>query len=212
MKTIKIFITALALTAFSSANAQQIIGFDFVESTGQEATIEAKINDAHLQKSVLTKGKGVKKTGKVLRTFGGVFSQGANKQQALAGNEYLEFKVQATEGYQVSLTSLKAKVRRNESGPNNYVWMYSIDGSDFKEIPNTESTITDATPAGAAQPNIKLAAITDLQAVPSSKIITLRIYAWGASSDLGSFTFGKSSSTYEEGKTTLFLMGKVEAK
>ncbi|GAB1463267.1 hypothetical protein MASR2M52_13040 [Pedobacter sp.] len=197
---------------FSNAYAQQIIGFDFVESTGQEETVDAKINDANLQKSVLTKGKGIKKTGKVLRTFGGVFSEKASKQQALASNEYLEFKVQAKDGFQVSLTSLKAKIRRNGSGPNSYVWMYSLDGSDFKEIAGTETTLAGDEPSGTAQPNIKLATIKELQAVPSSKAITFRIYAWGASSAMGSFTFGKSPSTHEEGKTTLFVVGKVEAK
>lgn len=212
MKTIKSIIIATALTIFSTAYAQQIVGFDFVESTGQEATVEAKLNEANLQKSVLTKGQGVKKTGKVLRTFGGVFSEKYTKQQALAGNEYLEFKVQAKGGYQVSLTSLKAKIRRNGGGPNNYVWMYSLDGSDFKEIAGAEITIPDAVPAGSAQPNIKLSAIKDLQAVPASKTVTFRVYAWGASSDLGSFTFGKSAGVYTEGKTTLFVTGKVEAK
>ncbi len=212
MKTIKSLIILLALTAFSNSYAQQIIGFDFAESTGQEATVDAKINDANLQKSVLTKGKGVKKTGKVLRTFGGVFTDKAAKQQALAGNEYLEFKMQAKEGFQVSLTSLKAKIRRNEGGPNSYVWMYSLDGADFKEIEGTEATLTAAAPAGIVQPTVKLATIKELQAVPAAKTITFRIYAWGASSDLGSFAFGKSGATYEEGKTTLFVIGKVEAK
>ncbi len=212
MKAIKSLIIATTLTIFSTAYAQQIVGFDFAESTGQEATVEAKLNDVNLQKSVLTKGKGVKKTGKVLRTFGGVFSTGSTKQQALAGNEYLEFKVQAKEGHQVSLASLRAKIRRNEGGPNNYVWMYSLDGADFKEISGTEKTISDAVPAGTVQPAIKLDTIKELQAVPASKAVIFRVYAWGASSDLGSFTFGKSAGVYAEGKTTLFITGKVEAK
>lgn len=212
MNKIKAVLVALCTIVGSQVFAQQIVGFDFAETTGQEATVEAKINDTNLQKSILTKGKGVKKTGKVLRTFGGIFSPSKTKQQALAANQYLEFKVQAKDGHQVSLTTLKAKIRRNEGGPNNYVWMYSLDGNDFKEIAGTETTLTDAPPAGSAQPTVKLTALKDLQAVPASKAITFRIYVWGGSTDLGSFTFGKSASTYKEGKTTLFVIGKVETE
>lgn len=206
---LKTVLVVLAVAFAHTSFAQHLVNWDFSNTTGQENTANATLNHENLETSVLTKGKGVLKTGKVLRTFGGVFTPGQSKEQSLAGQSYLEFSVKAKSGYKVSLQTLKVKLRRNEGGPTSYGWMYSLDGKDFKDIPGAAEIVFEkAVPQGIVQPTIKLSGITELQNVPASTNITFRLYAWGGKTEGGSLSIGKSAQ--EPGAIALFVAGKVD--
>ncbi|RZK68957.1 MAG: T9SS type B sorting domain-containing protein, partial [Pedobacter sp.] len=90
--------------------------------------------------------------------------------------------------------SLDAILRRaSTTSPGYYRWAYSVNGTTFTEI-GTEDIFISRTAAdnnnGEVQPSIDLSAIAALQYVPSTTVITLRLYAWGGTDIVSSSNFG----------------------
>lgn len=208
--SLKVLLFVFFLSLSDNGFAQKILGWDFSTTTGLEKTAPALVNNKNLMPSVLIKGDGIQKSGKVLRTFGGNFKKGHSKNQALASNDFFEFNVQGKEGYKVSLAALRVKLRRNENGPSYSCWMYSLNGEDFKQIPNSEVEISSTSSTGVVQPSIKLSNISELQNIPSPTMVSFRLYAWGAQGENASLTIGKSAKVFEEGNTVMYVLGSVE--
>lgn len=127
------------------------------------------------------------------------------KSNAVANNDYYSFTVKAKSGYNLSLIKLKAKLRRNSSGPVSYRWMYSVDGINFKEAGDNDMMLLDNTDTGVNQPSVDLSGIAELQNINSSKTITFRLYAWGATSATGGLAFGRY-----DGNDCLSLIGSLQ--
>ncbi|TZF82999.1 hypothetical protein FW774_11890 [Pedobacter sp. BS3] len=213
MKPVYYYVFALIVSVcLTNEGFGQIVAWQFAlpePSTGREKTAAATTNHANLEQSVLSRGPGaVPKQGN-LRGFSGNFPVNADQEAAKISGAYYQFTVKAKPGYQVSLSSLEATLRRQAESAHIYRWMYSLDGKTFKEIGDQDITITDLTNNGVKQPAISLTGYNDLQHVSSSKTITFRIYAWGGTATEGSaraFGFGKSDS---KGSNALALDGTV---
>ncbi|WP_017260002.1 hypothetical protein [Pedobacter arcticus] len=200
-------------TLISSAGYSQVAAWQFSlpePSKGQDVTAKATTIDPNLEQSVLTRGAAAdpKKQGNT-RGFSATFPVNTTKEESKKSNAYYQFTVQAKKGFKVSLTSIDAVLRRQLQSPYVYRWMYSLDGQDFTEIGKADITVEDLNNNGAKQPSVSLAQYKELQDVSSSKIITIRIYTWGATANTGdqrSFGFGKSNM---KGSNVLAVKGLV---
>src|SRR5258706_7656311 len=180
---------AIVLGLINMKTAAQIVAWNNNSLSGITAgSINATTNNANLSPSVLSRGAGITATS----LTGGYASSGwnvADQTAAIAGNKYYQCTISANANFKVSLFTLDSKLRRSSTGPNVYIWRYSIDGSNFTDI-GSQVSFTDATTTGVVQPQINLAGITDLQNVINPTTITLRLYAWGASAVGGTFALG----------------------
>ncbi|MFZ4456139.1 MAG: beta strand repeat-containing protein [Bacteroidales bacterium] len=162
-------------------------------SAGNETTYNATSNNSNLNTSVLSRGAGI-----VASTLTNGFSantwDGASKASAVTNDEYYTFAINAKADYKVSLTTLDVTLRRSSTGPNAYIWKYSLDGTTFTEIGSDVSFTTSAS-GGTAQNQIDLSGISELQSVSSTKTITFRLYAWGATGAAGSLAIGKTTAS-----------------
>lgn len=183
----------------------QILGWQFGNpvSIGDETLFTATTVDVNLNSSSLSRGNGIKAIGLARafssNDFSGSSSAAGTKSQAISLNEYYQFTVTAKASYKVSLSTIDAILRRSSAGPNAYIWMYSLDGTNFTEIGTEVSFIS--TSDGVTQSQIDLSAITALQNVLNTTTITFRLYAWGASTTnaaSGTFAIGR----YASGATT----------
>ncbi|MFZ1617619.1 MAG: hypothetical protein WAT41_09755, partial [Flavobacteriales bacterium] len=84
-------------------------------------------------------------------------------------------------------------MRRSGTGPNAYLWRYSLDGSNFNDIGSSVS-FTNSASGGVDQATILLSGIPALQAVPAGTSITFRLYTWGGTSLSSTFAFGQLSA------------------
>ncbi|MBS1568643.1 MAG: hypothetical protein JST45_04295, partial [Bacteroidetes bacterium] len=181
-------------TAFPQIAAWQ---FGTPASTGSEATYAATTLDANLATgTTLSRGTGVLATA-LARGFSANTWGAADQAGAITNDEYFQFAVEAAAGYQVSLSTVDLKIRRSSSGPNAYIWRYSLDGTNFTDI-GTSASYTGTESDGLVQPQVDLSGISALQSVQAGTTITFRLYAWGASSSGGTFAIGR----YGTGITT----------
>ncbi|MEI9943273.1 MAG: T9SS type A sorting domain-containing protein [Chitinophagaceae bacterium] len=186
MKKIYFFLAILFIAGSASA---QIVAWNNTSLSGvTSGSLNATTNNANLATSVLSRGSGI-----VASTLVSGYSSTswniADQNAAIAGDRYYQVIISASSGYQVSLSTLDARLRRTGTSPNAYIWRYSIDGTTFMDIGSVVSFTTTGT-SGDVQTQVNLSGITALQNVLSSITITLRLYAWGASSSIGSLAFG----------------------
>lgn len=168
--------------------------------TGKEVTASSTTTNANLNVSTLSRGAGLTNTSSFVRSFSAATTladvEDNGKANAILNNQYFQFDVQANDGYSVSLSTIDARLSRNSEGPSSYRWMYSLDGSNFIEISGSDILdFNDATGEGDVQTTVCLDTYSDLQNVPSTKTITLRIYFWGATLSSGRISFGRYSDT-----------------
>lgn len=196
----------------SMANAQ-ILAWQFALPTptkGTEASINSTTTNEFLETSVLTRGKGVIPKQGNSRGFSGNFGVDENFEDAQKSNSYFQFEVKPKKGYEVSLSSLKTTLRRQEQSAHIYRWAYSLDGKNFTKIGSEDTKITFVGNNGIAQAPIDLSNIKEFQKV--SKTITLRLYAWGGLTNEGkaiAFGFGKSDA---KGSNAIVLDGTLSKK
>jgi hypothetical protein len=185
----------------------QIVAWQFAAATGNESTYNATTNNVNLNTSILSRGSGIG----INPVANGFTSDkwvtfNTSESKAIGDKEYFEFSIQSKAGFCTSLSTLNAKIRRSEKGPENYSWKYSIDGVTFNDIIETTVTNQDT---GKVQNEVLLSSISDLQNVGTGTIITFRIYAWGAESKDASFGFAKT--TVGTTINCLAIGGTVEA-
>ncbi|MDQ8006054.1 MAG: exo-alpha-sialidase [Pedobacter sp.] len=200
-------------------------------SVGNEATYIATSLNPAAAGSILKRGDGLKPAG-LARGFASssrlwysstgspTSSIPVTKAMAVADNAFYEFTFSPNPGYKISLTTLRANIRRSSLGCSGYIWKYSKDGVNYIEIPtanevaphNFGGTIVQTLDTG----NLVITGldnIPDLQGLVNGTSVTFRLYGWGATSEAGSFSFGRSSITVSavEYKTIpLILSGNVE--
>ena len=159
-------------------------------STGDEATFNATTTNTNLSTVTLSRGVGVA-VASLARGFSATtWDVGATKANAVTNNEYFQFVLNANSGFNFSLTTLDATLRRTSTAPNAYIWKYSTDGTNFTEI-GTDISFTGVVD-GVPQSQISLSGIAALQ---NAKSITFRIYAWGdITNNTGTFAFARYAS------------------
>lgn len=206
-------VTFVALLFVVNISQAQILAWQFAlpePSKGSEVSVKSTTTNEFLETSVLTRGKGISPKQGNSRGFSGNFGVDENFEDAQKSNSYFQFEVMPKKGYEVSLNSLKATLRRQEQSAHIYRWAYSLDGKTFTKIGTEDSKITFLGNNGIAQAPIDLSTISALQKV--NKTITFRLYAWGGLTNQGkaiAFGFGKSDS---KGSNAIALDGTVSKK
>jgi hypothetical protein len=184
-----LYLSLFVLLCFSNITWGQIAAWNNNSLTGiTSGSLNATTYNANLNTTLpsLSRGSGITATS----LGGGYASSGwnvASEALAKSGNLYYQVTIIPNSGYGISLTSLDEKLRRTSTGPNNYIWSYSLNGSTFTDIGSAVS-FTTTTTGGDVQPTITLSGIGTLQSV--SGTIYLRLYAWGASGSSGTLAFG----------------------
>ncbi len=176
---------------------QTLLGWNFSNpsTTGKEKSVKsAKTNDK-LETSVLTRGDGI--ITNHLGLEGSFFSYSkewpASLKESLKANTYYELKVEPKVGYNVSLSAINLKIRRNKEGPIKYMWHYSLDGVTFSPIGRMFMMATHTAPFGELEPKAYLTGVNALQNV-SGNPVYLRLYIWSNNKKYnnGSFSIGRN--------------------
>ena len=199
-----VMLTVVSVGAWGQIAAWQ---FGSPASVGSEETYSATTTNANLTVGALSRGAGVN-TSALARGFSSTnFTASGTKPDAITNDQYMQFAFSANSSYKVSFSTLDVRLRRTSTGPNAYIWRYSIDGSTFTDI-GTDISFT-STADGVDQTQIDLSEISALQNVESGTTITFRIYAWGASATSGTFAIGRYAASVTT--NSLAIDGTVEA-
>lgn len=184
----------VGLTANITAPVLAAWQFGSPASSGNESTYIATSNNSNLMTTTLSRGSGISATALGRGFASNNWDNGATKSSAISNNEYYQFVLNSNIGYDYSLTTLNATLRRSgPTAPNTYIWQYSTDGTNFSDI-GSEVSFT-STVDGVEQAPIDLSGISALQ---NAKTITFRLYAWGGTSTSATWSIAR----YGTGITT----------
>lgn len=188
-----------------------ITGWRFDSYLGTTSgNLSASSVDSNLESAVLARGAGFTPAGLNFGYVSLTTLMGATKEAAITNNEYFELSLKAKAGYKASLASLVYKYRRNSSGPTNYKWRYSLNGTDFTDIGSADELAT--TNADGEFYTVNLAGIPDLQNINAQNTVTLRMYIWGSGANSQVFGFGRIYvGSVGVPVNTIYLKGKVDA-
>jgi len=187
------------------------------EITGKEESSAAKATYVDLEPTSLTRGAAAVGNSGYSNGFTATLDPATTEEDAVNNGFYFEFKVKAKDGSKVSLSSLFAQLRVQNTA--SYRWKYSINDGEFKNMMDAPASMDAAVVGnvGVDQPEIDLSGFADLQNVPATSTITIRLYVWGGTDAVQGFGFGKSSAAYNTTtlvynyKSSLVLNGKVES-
>jgi len=184
-------IAAFFVLVASAGVKAQIIAFETAGLVGDEATLNSSTTAANLNVSVLSRGSGIAADANA-NSFNSNAFNSTTIADAITANEFLQFTVSPQSGFRVSLSTLNANFRRSGTGPNTFQYQYSLDGFMTAGINIGSSfTYTGTASAGNAQAQIDLSMIAALQNVAFPTVITIRLYAAGATGTAGSFGIGE---------------------
>lgn len=188
----KIYLLAAACLLHALSYSQNIIqlGWDFNGNAGNELSVSATTNNANLESAVISRGAGLSVVSLTNSFSAGSWTTTNSLADAIANNDYLQFSVKPKSSFITSLSLLETVFRRSSTGPDHFQWQYSKDGNTFLNI-NSQIIYTSTVTNGMAQLPIDLNGIPDLQNVPSSTEITIRLYGYNASSAGGTFSIGR---------------------
>ncbi|MFZ4581219.1 MAG: FISUMP domain-containing protein [Paludibacter sp.] len=188
----------LCFVFLSSASwAQTIAAWQFgtPASAGDEEVQVATMYNPHIMPPELTRGDGVQAYS-LPRGFSSInwmISGTDNYGSAVSNNNYYEFTIQSEAHYQVSISSIAARLRRSANGPSRYQWAYNVNNAGFVQIGSSYSTLADAVDEGELVTTLNTASIADLQNTSAYAIpIVIRLYAWYALEETGTFAFGRT--------------------
>lgn len=186
-----------------------LLSWQFSSSAGNENDFNATYNHPNINVSSLVRGAGLSPV-----VYSHSFSASSSSihnsfDLAVAQDQYFEFVVQAKEGYMASLSTIDAKLAKNSEGPRSYIWMYNKNDSDFQQI-GSGAVFGQVLDDGAVQTTIHLESYRELQNLSATDVVKLRMYVWGASTNMGRISFGR----YNSGITTpsLAIGGVIQTK
>lgn len=168
----------LLVLLYSLTGSAQVATYTFTNADPGNQTAKAVTSkDANITASDITRGTGTT----AVAATGSINASGwvSTTQDA---NDYYEFTLTPVAGYQLNLVATAISVRRSGSGPINYLVAYSVGGGS--ETPITSGTIAAATTTDVA--------INASLSISTTQPIRFRIYAWGASSSVGTFRLNNS--------------------
>jgi len=210
-------LATIVLTLLIHVGYGQILGWTFSapDSKGNEEVAVARLKDANLKSTQLSRGSALANTNSFTRSFVSkltlVDGSENTKERAFSKGAYYEFKVQPNKGYTAKLSALNAKLRPGAGGPYYYRWTYSLNGKKIIEIgdKDVEISFDYGKPDGIVQPSLDLSAVADLQKIGSKKGVVFRLYIWGGTNpQTATFTIGRSEAN--DNKTmVLSLDGEV---
>jgi hypothetical protein len=165
MKFKKILLVVLLFVNFCSFG--QILTFDFVGLAGNEATAVSNSNDANLTTSTISRGAGLT-TGTNADRFNATNWALTSIANAVTGNNYMEFTITPTAGYQFSVSSIVVNWQRSSTGNTAIALRSSVDG--YIANLDAQKAITDNT-------STQTFTFTFTQA-NSTSAVTYRIYGY----------------------------------
>jgi phosphatidylserine/phosphatidylglycerophosphate/cardiolipin synthase-like enzyme len=131
-----------------------------------------------------------------------------DKQAAIDGDSYIEFKLKPKANYTLALNTLYAKMRRSSNGgaKSAFRWMYSLDGTNFTPLGTADDEFVNNYTEGLDQPSINLSGVAALQQLQNNQEVTFRLYVWGFTAGVGTGTFaiGRSKNGFDD---ALFVTG-----
>ncbi|SOD13818.1 phospholipase D-like domain-containing protein [Pedobacter xixiisoli] len=161
-----------------------------------------------IENTTMSRGAGLKEY-ELVRGFSSVPEVlTPDKQAAVDGNSYLEFKLKPKANYTLTLATLYAKMRRSANGgaKSAFRWMYSVDGTNFTPLGTSDDEFVNNYTEGLDQPSIDLSGVAALQQLQNNQEVTFRLYVWGFTAGVGTGTFaiGRSKNGFDD---ALFITG-----
>lgn len=203
---------SLILKGSVQRSVATITGWCFDSYTGvTSGSLNASTIDNNLESAILSRGDGLTAGSLNYGYVSTTSLLGATKAAAIANKEYFQIALKAKNNFKASLYSLTYKYRRNSSGPANYRWAYSLNGTDFTEM-GAEDLVATATADGEVY-TLDLSGISNMQNIDAQKTLTLRMYIWGSGANTQVFGFGRYyvGSVAIPGVNTVYFKGKVES-
>ena len=168
-----------------------ILAWEFNTKAGNEVTVASTTTDANLNTSTISRGAGITATALPNGFSSSTYTVSGTLANAVTNNQYMQFTVNPKPGYQTSLSSLDANLRRSATGPNAYQWKYSLDGFATAGVDiGSPVSYTLTTSAGDPQTQINLSGISALQNIQTVSTVTFRLYPYGATNTGGTFALG----------------------
>jgi hypothetical protein len=193
---------ALFMVVGVLVNAQAIAGWDFDPLPGGSnnfgpSPLAPTSSAANVTVGGLTRGSGVGTTGTGAgNAWGGNDYQATTAAAAATGNDFYSFTITPNAGFPVSLSSIGAyNIRRSSTGSSTGQWQYAINAGSFVNIGTPITWGSTTSSAGNAQPAITLSGISDLQAVASPNVITIRVLVYGGTASTGTAYLNDPSGT-----------------
>lgn len=165
MKFKKLLLVVLLFVNFCSFG--QILTFDFAGLAGSEATAVSNSNDANITTSTISRGAGLI-AGTNADRFNATNWALTSIANAVTSNNYMEFTITPTAGYQFSVSSIVVSWQRSGTGNTVLALRSSVDG--YTTNLDTEKAITDNT-------TTQTFTFTFTQ-VNSTSAVTYRIYSY----------------------------------
>lgn len=192
MKQVNIKTTLVALcgAAILAANANaQLAGWEFNTNSGNEISVAATTLNTDLDPASITRGAGIDPSGLSNAFSASDFTLDGTQANAITNNDYFQVTLSAKVGFVLSLSTLDVNLRRSSTGPNTYIWRYSVGGA-FTSIGSPVTVVGNPT-SGAAQTPLGLSGISALQNMSAATVATFRLYAYGATATTGTFAVGR---------------------
>ncbi len=182
----------IAMLLISSMALGQILTFEFSALGGSEASAASNFNDANLTTSSLSRGAGLTASangGRLNATSWALTSI----DNAVTGNDYMEFTITPNSGYQFSISSIVLQLQRSATGPSAIALRSSLDGYAAnldQQYSITDNTTTQTFTFTFSQSN-------------SSVAVTYRVYMYAeATSGSGGIGDGTGDDIVVNGATS----------
>lgn len=162
-------VMVMMLLAFNSWG-QGILTFEFSGLAGSEETATSNFSNANLNSSEISRGAGL-----TASNNGGRFNATnwalESIDNAVAGDNYMEFTIDPTEGFQFNVSSVYLQLQRSGTGPRGIAIRNSID--NYASNLDQEYSIIDNT----STQNFTFT----FEQTNSSNPVTYRVYMWAES-------------------------------
>ncbi|WP_047550987.1 T9SS type A sorting domain-containing protein [Psychroserpens sp. Hel_I_66] len=169
----KIYLVIFTILVCGFLNAQTIVTIDRANGPGPTATG----NDPSISSIGFSRGPGV------IQRNGVSFStrnwDGTDQASAELIGDYIEWSVTSNASYDIQITEIDIRLRRNANGPSQIQLLYSLDGFTTAGIPLDEvSTLAANTNTTINIDGLNINSV-------ASGTITFRLYAWNSTTNAG---------------------------
>lgn len=194
-------VAIVAFLLITAGARGQIVTFGFSGAAGNEATFNADAQPANATVSAMSRGSGIGTN----TTAGWFVASAWTTSTSLDANDYFEFTITPSSGYQLSLTSLTLDERRSLTGIRS--WAVRSSSNNFgSDLGNFSVPDNDLTRTGQST---SLNSLTDI-----TTALTFRIYGYSSEAGGGTWridnvTLNGSISAIPEPSTYAVIFGIV---
>ena len=165
----------MALSMLSFGFGQTIATIDRDNIVGPTATSTV----ANMSSIGLTRGSGVNLSTTNTNFTSRNWTIGGDQAAAEAANDFIQWSISANSAFEITLTDLDIRLRRNANGPSSWQIFYSLDNFATAGV----ALDTPQTLASLTTTNVGTSGLTITSGV--SGTISFRLYAWGATTNAG---------------------------